>query len=185
MQLLPTHIPDLLHLEPQVFGDERGFLVEIYRAERYRAMGILCDFVQDNHSRSRQGVVRGLHYQRPTDHHPGQAKLVSCVRGLIWDVAVDLRTESPTFGHWQSFELSEDNHHQLFLPVGFAHGFAVLSEVAEVLYKCSSPYDAEAEAGVHWADPTLQVEWPVADPILSPRDRQNPSFAAYCRAPAF
>jgi len=168
-------IEGLILVQPRVFQDDRGFFFESYHQPRYQALGINVTFVQDNHSFSRQGTLRGLHFQTS----PGQAKLVRCVRGRIWDVAVDLRPNSVTFGQWQAFELDSQSHHQLFIPVGFAHGFCVLSEEAEVLYKCSSIYDGTTESGLAWDDPELAVAWPVTNPVISVRDQGNESFAAY------
>jgi dTDP-4-dehydrorhamnose 3,5-epimerase len=156
----------LLAITPRVFADGRGFFLESYREPAYRAAGIDVSFVQDNHSRSVRGTLRGLHFQRS----PGQAKLVRVVTGRIWDVAVDIRPSSPTFGKWYGIELDAEQHKQLFVPVGFAHGFCVLSEFADVLYKVSSPYDAATEDGFAWNDPDVAIAWPVVDPILSARD---------------
>lgn len=175
MNVIPGRLSGLLLVEPRVFRDDRGFFLESYHRTRYEAAGIDCDFRQDNHSLSCGGTLRGLHYQS----HPGQAKLVRVARGRIWDVAVDIRPDSPTFGQWQSFELDDQSHRQLFVPVGFAHGFCVLSEQAEVLYKCSNEYDPATECGLAWDDPDLAIAWPVADPVLSARDQGNESFAAY------
>ena len=160
-------------LEPEAHGDERGFLVETFRQHQWREAGVGVDFVQDNHSRSRKGILRGLHFQTS----PGQAKLVSCGRGRIWDVAVDLRRDSPTYRQWEGHELDDERHRQLFVPAGCAHGFCVLSEVADVHYKLSSPYDPETEAGIAWADPEIGIEWPIADPQTSERDRTAPRLA--------
>ena len=170
---LPTALEGVVLVEPEVFGDERGFLLETFSAPRWRELGIDVDFVQDNHSRSGAGILRGLHFQTG----PGQAKLVRCLRGRIWDVAVDLRRDSPTYRRWEGHELDDGDHRQLFVPVGFAHGFCVLSEVADVAYKLSSLYDPATEAGVAWDDPELGVEWPIADPQLSDRDRTAPRLA--------
>ena len=170
MRFLPQDIPDVILVEPATFRDSRGFFLESYHAERFAAGGITCSFPQDNHSRSMRGTLRGLHFQR----QPGQAKLVRCVRGAIWDVAVDIRPASPTFGRWVAQELSEENQRMLFVPVGFAHGFVVLSEEADVLYKCSHYYIAETEAGVAWDDPDIALPWPVNQPLLSERDQRNP-----------
>jgi dTDP-4-dehydrorhamnose 3,5-epimerase len=156
----------LVAITPRVFADGRGFFLESYRSSAYAAAGIDVTFVQDNHSRSVKGTLRGLHFQRT----PGQAKLVRVVTGRIWDVAVDIRPASPTFGKWFGMELDAEQHKQLFVPVGFAHGFCVLSDVADVLYKVSSPYDAATEDGFAWNDPDVGVAWPIADPILSKRD---------------
>jgi dTDP-4-dehydrorhamnose 3,5-epimerase len=172
MRFTPQSIPDVILVEPTVFDDSRGFFLESYHAERFAASGISCSFVQDNHSRSTRDTLRGLHFQRL----PGQAKLVRCVRGRIWDVAVDIRPTSPSFGQWVAQELSEDNKRMLYVPVGFAHGFAVLSETADVLYKCSHYYVAETEAGLAWDDPEVAVPWPVQHPLLSGRDQSNPTL---------
>lgn len=168
---LRLHGPKLIH--PRVFADERGFFMESYHAPGFEALGLPTLWVQDNHSRSSKGTLRGLHFQAGE----GQAKLVRCVRGAIWDVVVDIRPDSPTWGEWEAVELSEENKTMLFIPTGFAHGFVVLSESAEVLYKCSRVYDAALESGIAWDDPQIAVAWPIADPILSQRDRQNISLA--------
>ena len=170
---LETRIDGLVLLEPQVHGDERGFLLESFSDEAWRELGAGGVFVQDNHSRSRRGILRGLHFQTS----PGQAKLVRCLRGRIWDVAVDLRRDSPTFGQWEGHELDDERHRQLFVPVGFAHGFCVLSEVADVHYKLTSLYDPATEAGIAWDDPDVAVDWPLADPQVSERDRSAPRLA--------
>lgn len=170
---LDTSIEGLVLLEPDVHGDDRGFLVETFGTNAWREAGADIEFVQDNASRSSRGTLRGIHFQ--TD--PGQAKLVRCVRGRIWDVAVDLRRESPTFGRWEGHELDDERHRQLFVPVGFGHGFCVLSETADVAYKLSSYYDPATEAAVAWDDPDVGIEWPVAEPLLSDRDRAAPRLA--------
>ena len=170
---LSTKLDGVVLLEPEVFGDERGFLLESFSAGGWAELGIDVDFVQDNHSRSREGILRGLHFQT----EPGQAKLVRCARGRIWDVAIDLRRDSPTYGQWEGHELDDVAHRQLFVPVGFAHGFCVLSEVADVNYKVSSYYDPATEAGIAWDDPDVGVEWPVPDPQLSERDKNAPRLA--------
>lgn len=162
-------------IRPKVWADERGFFLESYSEARYREHGVSCPFVQDNHSCSKRGTLRGLHYQSV----PGQAKLVRVVRGRIFDAVVDIRPESSTFGQWLGVELDADEHLQLFVPVGFAHGFCVLSEEAEVLYKVSSPYHPETECGIAWNDPDIGVDWPVPSPVLSRRDETNESFAAF------
>lgn len=168
-----TKLSGLVLIEPEVHGDERGFLVETYSAPRWRELGVDVDFVQDNHSRSRGGILRGLHFQTA----PGQAKLVRCLRGRVWDVAVDLRRSSPTYRQWEGFELDDRFHRQLFVPIGFAHGFCVLSDEADVAYKLSSLYDPETEAGIAWDDPEVGVDWPIAEPQLSERDRNAPRLA--------
>jgi dTDP-4-dehydrorhamnose 3,5-epimerase len=166
-----TDIQGVLLLEPQIFTDERGFFLEAYKKSEFAANGITLDFVQDNHSRSKAGVLRGLHFQVGES---AQAKLVRCVKGEILDVAVDLRKDSPTFLKWVSYVLSADNGRELFIPAeGFAHGFLVLSEEAEVTYKCSKEYDPSAERGVIWNDPDLKIDWGMSDPILSKKDLEN------------
>lgn len=185
MKVESLRLAGLKLLRPQVFADDRGFFLEGYHAERYVAHGIDCTFVQDNHSRSRHGTLRGLHYQATPAlgatelSTAGQAKLVRVARGAIFDVAVDIRPESPTFGQWQGIELDDRDHVQLFVPVGFAHGFCVLSDTADVIYKVSSPYVAAAERSIAWNDPALGVTWPLEDPIVSARDRDAESFSAY------
>ncbi|MBP1464099.1 dTDP-4-dehydrorhamnose 3,5-epimerase [Candidatus Chloroploca sp. M-50] len=182
IRITKTELDGVLIVEPDLFRDERGFFLETYRQDLYVAEGITCSFVQDNHSQSRQGVLRGLHYQ---DLTAPMAKLVRCSRGTILDVAVDLRIGSPTFGRWVAAELSDQNARQLFIPVGFGHGFLTLSAVAEVQYKCSGYYAPAAEGAVRWDDPALGIIWPVADPIVSLRDQQAQSIAAYGERPAF
>lgn len=170
---LPTGIDGLVLVEPDVHGDERGFFLETFSDGVWRALGVETEFVQHNHSRSRRRTLRGLHFQTS----PGQAKLVRCARGEIFDVAVDLRRDSPTFGEWRGFRLDDREHRQLFVPVGFAHGFCVVSEEADVTYLVSSVYDPATEAGIRWDDPTVAVEWPVEGPLLSDRDREAPLLA--------
>ena len=170
---LPTRIPDLALIEVAAHGDARGFLAETFRADAWRELGVDVDFVQENHSRSSRGILRGLHFQL----RPGQAKLVRCPRGRIWDVAVDLRRDSPTYRQWEGHELSDANHRQLFIPAGFGHGFCVLSDEADVAYKLSSYYDPETEAGIRWDDPDVGVEWPIENPVLSERDKHGPTLA--------
>src|SRR5919106_5444236 len=168
-----TELEGLMLLEPDVHGDERGFLVETFSAPAWRELGVDFEFVQDNHSRSGAGILRGLHFQT----RPGQAKLVRCSRGRIWDVAVDLRRDSPTYGRWEGHELDDELHRQLFVPAGFAHGFCVLSEIADVHYKLSSLYDPATEAGIAWDDPEVGVRWPIDDAQVSARDRAAPRLA--------
>lgn len=170
---LQTKLDGVVLLEPQVHGDERGFMVETYSREAWAELGVEVEFVQQNHSRSSRGTLRGLHFQT----EPGQAKLVRCPRGKIFDVAVDLRTGSATYGQWEGYELDDEAHRQLFVPIGFGHGFAVLSDVADVAYQLSSTYDPATEAGIAWDDPDVGVEWPVEDPLLSERDKQGPRLA--------
>ena len=162
-------------IRPSVFRDSRGFFLESYHAPRYRAAGIDVEFVQDNHSRSVLGTLRGLHYQSS----PGQAKLVRVGTGRVWDVVVDIRSDSATFGQWEGVYLDAEEHLQLFVPIGFAHGFCVVSEFAEMLYKVTSPYDPLTECSIRYDDPELGVSWPVREPVLSQRDRQAESFAQY------
>ncbi len=174
MKFETTALPGVVRVEPTVFRDERGFFLETYHAEKYAAGGIAAPFVQDNHSRSVGRTLRGLHAQlsRP------QGKLVRCVEGLIFDVAVDIRRNSPTFAQWVGFELSAENFHQLYVPPGFAHGFCVLSDVAQVEYKCTDFYFAADEISLSWNDPVLSIDWPVRDPILSRRDQTALSLEA-------
>jgi len=170
---LATKLDGVVLLEPDVHGDERGFLVEIFSAPAWRELGVDVDFVQHNHSRSRKGTLRGIHFQT----EPGQAKLVRCARGEILDVAVDLRRGSPTYGQWEAHRLDDVKHRQLFVPVGFGHGFAVLSETADVAYQVSSYYDPATEAGIAWDDPDVAVDWQVDEPLLSERDKTAPKLA--------
>jgi dTDP-4-dehydrorhamnose 3,5-epimerase len=178
MNRIPTRLPEVLLLEPKVFEDPRGYFYEAYRADRFQALGIDCAFVQDNQSFSRRGVLRGLHYQvgRP------QAKLLRVIQGEIFDVAVDVRRGSPTFGKWAGEILSSSNRRQMFVPVGFAHGFLVTSESAEILYKCSDFYVPAEERGVAWNDPKIAIEWPLrgATPLVSEKDGR---FSTLDRAP--
>jgi dTDP-4-dehydrorhamnose 3,5-epimerase len=168
---VPTRLEGPVLLEPTVHGDERGFFAESYRAADLAELGIREEWVQDNHSRSARGVLRGMHFQM------GQAKLVRCARGTVLDVAVDIRRGSPTFGEWEAVELDDRALRMLYLPVGFAHGFCVTSDVADVLYKCSSYYDPTLESGVSALDPDLGIAWPEGPLILSARDRAAPSLA--------
>ena len=170
---LETQLDGVVLIEPEVHGDERGFLVETFRDNGWRELGVEVEFVQENHSRSGRGILRGLHFQT----RPGQAKLVRCLRGLIWDVAVDLRRDSPTHRRWEGYELDDARHRQLFVPAGFGHGFCVVSDQADVAYKLSSYYDPTTEAGIAWDDPDVRVEWPISEPILSERDRTAPRLA--------
>lgn len=170
-----TDLPGVILLEPRVFRDDRGFFLETARRSILEEAGIPPDLVQDNQSRSGLGTLRGLHFQIGS----GQGKLVRCARGSIWDVAVDLRRSSPTFGQWRSFLLDDEDHRQLWIPVGFAHGFCVTSDVADVVYRCSGYYDAPAERGIAWDSPELGIAWPVREPLLSGRDRGHPTFSEY------
>jgi dTDP-4-dehydrorhamnose 3,5-epimerase len=172
-EALPTKLDGVVLVEPQVHGDARGFMVESFRRDAWAELGIDVEFVQHNHSRSSKGTLRGIHFQT----EPGQAKLVRCPRGAILDVAVDLRRGSPTYGQWEAHVLDDERHRQLFVPVGFGHGFAVLSEVADVTYLVSSLYDPETEAGIAWDDPDVGVDWQVSDPLLSERDKGAPKLS--------
>lgn len=174
MNITPTSIPDLFLLEPKIFGDERGFFFESFNQREFsEKTGITLPFVQDNHSRSSQGVLRGLHYQTQQP----QGKLVRVIQGAIYDVAVDLRPTSLTFGKWEGFELSAENRYQLWVPPGFAHGFLVLSPSAEVLYKTTDYYAPQYERSILWNDPTIGIKWPSVDAIqLSEKDRAGLSF---------
>lgn len=170
IRVTPATIRGVLVLEPEVHADERGFFVETYRREDLARAGLDVDFVQENHSRSGRGTIRGLHFSI----QPGQAKLVRAARGRILDIAVDIRRESATFGRHEAFELDDVTHRQVFLPVGVAHGFCVLSDVADVCYRVDAYYAPELERGLAWDDPALGIEWPAEEPILSARDRSNP-----------
>jgi dTDP-4-dehydrorhamnose 3,5-epimerase len=173
-EAVPTKLEGLVAIEPRVFGDDRGFLLESFSSERWAELGVQAEFVQENHSRSTQkGTLRGLHFQTS----PGQGKLVRAVRGAIFDVAVDLRRGSPTYGQWEGHVLDDETHRQLWIPVGFGHGFQVLSDVADVAYKLTSLYDPETEAGIAWDDPDVSVEWPLGDPLLSERDKSAPRLS--------
>jgi dTDP-4-dehydrorhamnose 3,5-epimerase len=177
-----SRLVGVLIIEPRLLRDQRGYFVETWHADRYAAAGVTAGFVQDNRSRSFRHTLRGLHYQwrRP------QGKLVQVVDGEIFDVAVDIRPESPTFGQWEGVQLSADNFRQYWIPAGFAHGFCVLSDVAVVEYKCTDFYDAGGEAGLLWNDPDLAIDWPVAEPILSSKDQHQPRFVeVFGRGPAF
>lgn len=176
MRTVPTAIPEVLILEPEVFGDARGFFLESYNARAFReATGLALEFVQDNHSRSARGVLRGLHYQI----RQPQGKLVRVVQGAVFDVAVDLRRSSPSFGRWVGAELSADNHRQMWVPAGFAHGFVVLSDSADFLYKTTDYYAPEHERCLLWNDPEVGVAWPLhGAPQLSAKDRQGCPLAA-------
>jgi dTDP-4-dehydrorhamnose 3,5-epimerase len=171
MRRLPTELDDLRLIEPDIHADERGFFVETFRRSWIDELGIEVEFVQENHSRSSGPVLRGLHLQA------GQAKLVRCTRGRIWDVAVDLRPDSPAYRRWEGYELDDEGHRQLFVPDGFGHGFCVLSDEADVAYKLSSYYDPDRESGVAWDDPEIGIEWPITDPILSERDEGLPRLS--------
>lgn len=166
-------IPGVVLVEPRVFPDKRGFFMETYKMPDFVAAGITGSFVQDNHSRSTKGVLRGLHYQNPPF---AQGKLVRAIMGEIFDVAVDIRKGSPTYGRWVSAILSEENKKMLYVPEGFAHSFCVLSDVVDVLYKTTNFYSAESEGGIIWNDKDLNIEWPVKEPILSEKDKEWPTL---------
>ncbi len=172
MNVVPTQLTGVVIIEPRVFTDPRGFFLESYHADRYGRAGIPA-FVQDNHSCSARGTIRGLHYQllRP------QGKLLRAIRGTVFDVAVDIRRGSPDFGRWIGVELSAENKRQLFVPAGFAHGYCVTSDIAEVEYKCTDFYAPDDEHGVVWNDPTVNVAWPIEQPILSTKDRELPRLS--------
>jgi dTDP-4-dehydrorhamnose 3,5-epimerase len=171
--ITPTALPEVVLIQPDVYKDPRGFFLETYHVDKYEPAGIRDPFVQDNHSRSAEGTLRGIHLQTG----PPQGKLVRVIRGAVLDVAVDLRVGSPTFGRWVTAELSEDNFHQLYIPPGFGHGFYVTRGPADVEYKCTALYAPESELGVAWNDPDLKIAWPGGDPILSNRDRALPSLS--------
>jgi dTDP-4-dehydrorhamnose 3,5-epimerase len=176
MQKIETSLPGVLLLEPKVFGDARGFFMETYHAEKFRELGIDCDFVQDNHSLSRRGTLRGLHYQIENP----QAKLCRVIRGEVLDIAVDIRVGSPHFGKWVGAILSAENKRQIFVPRGFAHGFFVLSDEAEFLYKCDNFYKPSAEMGVLWNDPQIGIDWQIPEGmeiLLSEKDKRNSALS--------
>jgi len=175
VKVQPTLLPGVLIIEPRVFKDERGFFLESFQQQRYQKIGIKQPFVQDNRSRSRQGVLRGLHFQRCRP----QGKLVSVSYGKIWDVAVDIDPTSPYFTQYVAVELSDSNHRQFWLPPGYAHGFCVLSDWADVHYRCTDYYQPEDESGLIWNDAQLAIDWPIKQPILSERDKNLPSLKHY------
>jgi len=175
MKVIKTVLPGVLIIEPRVFGDERGFFLEKFHTARYAGFGIPgkdLDFIQDNHSRSQKGVLRGLHYQI----NKPQGKLVSVVTGSVFDVAADVNPDSPTYGQWVGVELSGDNHRQLWVPPGYAHGFCVLSETADFEYKCTDLYDPNDEGGIVWNDSLLAIDWPVIEPLVSEKDAKLPGL---------
>lgn len=166
-----TEIKDVILIKPKVFGDGRGFFLETYKKQDFNEAGILDDFIQDNHSKSSYGVLRGLHYQKEPNV---QAKIVRCTKGKIFDVAVDIRKNSPTFLKWVKVELSEENKHQLYIPRGFAHGFVALSDIAEVMYKVSGTYSPKDEAGIKWNDSDINIDWGINfEPLLSEKDKKS------------
>ncbi len=164
-------IPDVILIEPRVLTDERGFFMETYKYSDFAKMGIREKFVQDNHSMSIKSVLRGLHYQ---ENPKAQGKLVRCLKGRIFDVAVDIRSSSHSYTQWVGIELSEENHSMLYIPAGFAHGFLVLSQMAEVVYKCTEEYSPEHDSGIIWNDPKININWPISDPIISEKDKNLP-----------
>jgi dTDP-4-dehydrorhamnose 3,5-epimerase len=169
MKITPTRLPEVLLIEPDVFGDERGYFCESWQKKRYAEMGLAADFVQDNVSFSQRNILRGLHVQHPY----AQGKLVHVLQGEVFDVAVDIRQNSPDFGRWVGVYLSAENHHQLYVPPGFAHGFCVTSETALFVYKCTELYHPETELSIAWNDPDLGIEWPVTQPNLSKKDQDG------------
>ena len=173
MRVIATELDDVLCIEPRVFGDQRGYFFESWSRRLYEEVGIVGDLVQDNVSFSSRGVLRGLHLQNPH----AQGKLVQVARGSVFDVAVDVRMGSKNFGKWVGYELSEENHRQLYIPPGFAHGFCVLSEVALFTYKCTDYYCRESEIGVHYADPEIGIAWPIDDPLVSEKDAKHPRLS--------
>ncbi len=182
IDVTPTELEGVLIVDTHFVRDSRGFFIETYSRRTYAAHGIDVEFVQDNHSRSARGVLRGLHYQ---DMTAPMGKLVRCTRGSIFDVAVDIRAGSPTFGRWTAAELTEENKRQLWVPLGFAHGFQSLTDVADVQYKCTAYYAPSAEGSIRWDDPDIGVVWPITDPQLSARDAQAQSLRDYMDSPAF
>jgi dTDP-4-dehydrorhamnose 3,5-epimerase len=175
MNIINTKLEGPIIIEPKVFGDNRGFFIETYHYSRYSEAGVDLPFIQDNHSRSSKGVLRGLHFQKTKP----QGKLVRVVRGEVFDVAVDIRKDSPTFGHWEGVILSEDNKRQFYVPPGFAHGFVTLSDTADFEYKCTDYYDPADEGAIRWDDPEIGVEWPIALPQLSDKDKAALSFKEF------
>ena len=173
MNIIKTKLSDCIIIEPKVYCDDRGFFLETFQAERYATVGITLPFVQDNHSRSSKGVLRGLHFQKTKP----QGKLVRVVRGEVYDVAVDIRLGSPTYGRWEAVVLSEDNKKQFWVPPGFAHGFMVISDFADFEYKCTDYYDPTDEGSLLWNDPDLNIPWPIKSPLLSEKDALAPLLA--------
>lgn len=172
MKVTKTELPGVIFIEPQIFGDSRGWFYELWNKKRYISVGITEEFVQDNTSFSSYGVLRGLHYQKPYT----QGKLVTVQQGKVWDVVVDLRRSSPTFGKWRGFTLTGEKKEQLYVPRGFAHGFCVLSETALFQYKCTDEYSPKSEHGIMWNDETLAITWPVKNPKISEKDKKHPTF---------
>ncbi len=179
MNFVKTDIPGVMIVESEVFGDDRGFFAETFHSGKFADHGINAEFRQDNHVRSAYGVLRGLHFQNPPF---AQGKLLKAVVGEIFDVAVDIRDNSPTFGRWVGVTLSAENKRQLYIPPGFAHGYCVTSEISEVIYKCTELYHPESEGGIRWNDPEIGIKWPVADPLLSDKDQKQPYFRELVQA---
>lgn len=173
MKVIETQLPGVLIFEPKVFGDQRGFFTETFQQQRYSEAGLDLPFVQDNHSRSARGVLRGLHFQRSRP----QGKLVRVSRGAVYDVAVDINPKSPTCGQYVGVELNDENHRQLWVPPGYAHGFCVLSDVADFIYKCTDYYFPDDEGGLLWNDTDVQIAWPIENPQLSAKDQLNPTLS--------
>lgn len=174
-EFVPLEIPGLQLIKPRVFGDDRGFFLELYKYSDFCRAGIKERLVQDNYSKSTKGVLRGLHFQKNPN---AQGKLISCIKGRIYDVAVDIREGSPYYGKWVGAELTEENKHLLFVPPGFAHGFQVISEMAEVMYKCSEEYSSAEDRGIIWNDPRIRIAWPLDRPLLSEKDKRHPRLEA-------
>jgi dTDP-4-dehydrorhamnose 3,5-epimerase len=173
LDVIKTALPGVFMVQPKVFADDRGYFFETWNARRFREAGLPDHFVQDNQSRSRAGVLRGLHYQEPN----AQGKLVRCTRGSMWDVAVDVRVGSPTFGKWIGVELNDENKIMLWVPPGFAHGFCAMTDDTDVLYKCTTAYDPPSERSILWNDPAIGIHWPVSEPILSAKDAAAPPLS--------
>ena len=172
MKITKTKLSGVLVIEPQVFGDCRGFFKEIYHQPRYKECGIDLDFIQDNYSRSSKGVLRGMHFQKTKP----QGKLIQCLKGEIYDIVLDINKASSTYGKYFATQLNDENHRQLYIPPGYAHGFCVVSEIADVLYKCTDIYDPNDEGGIAWDDPDVGIKWPVIDPVLSAKDLKHPQL---------
>jgi dTDP-4-dehydrorhamnose 3,5-epimerase len=181
LNIRQTSLPGVLLIEPEVRGDDRGFFMETYRLDAFRAAGISATFVQDNHSRSARGVLRGLHYQEPN----AQGKLVRCTRGAIFDVAVDIRRGSPTFSKWFGIELSDANKLMLWVPPGFAHGFCAMEEGSDLVYKCTTLYDLSSDRAILWNDPEIGIEWPIGEPVLSVKDKKAPRLSEATALPIY
>lgn len=173
MQITKTELEGVLIIQPQIFEDDRGYFFEAFNAAKYQALGLPTEFVQDNESKSKKNVLRGLHFQKPPY---AQGKLIRVIKGSVLDVAVDIRKNSPTYGKWTSTLLSEENKTVFWVPAGFAHGFVTLADENIVLYKCTAPYHKESEGAIRWNDPTIHVNWNISNPVLSPKDTISPFF---------